>query len=249
MVMSDGLTMYFSSDRPGGFGDLDIYVTKRNSRNDAWGEPVNLGETINSAASDHSVTISNDGHRIIYTSERESGFGAGDLFVSYREDITSDAQWSKSENMGDWINTEKLEACPFFHYENNTIKLYYMGFRESSIGEADLYYSVWDEINQKFQSPILLDKVSSIAWDMHFEPHAGLIWSNREGGIGKDDIWMASFDKNDQEWGNPKCLKGNVNTVHSEGMPTITHDFSELYFHSDRPGGQGSFDIYLAAKE
>ena len=47
-VTKDGLSLYFGSHRPGGFGSVDIYVSQRASTNDPWGTPQNLGQTINS---------------------------------------------------------------------------------------------------------------------------------------------------------------------------------------------------------
>lgn len=245
MVMANGLTLYFSSDRPGGSGDLDIYVSHRTSINDVWQKPINLGSAINSSGSDHSVTISNDGHYMYFTSDMEGGEGVEDLYVSYRDDITSDITWSVAKNLGKSVNTKSLEACPLYHVENNRTELYFVSNRESGWGGMDLYYSVWNDDDEMFGNPKHL-KVSSTENDMHFEPVKGLIWSSRKGGVGKQDIWIANFNEEKEEWENPECLKYPINTEFDEGMPSITEDFSELYFHSNRPEGVGSFDIYIA---
>ncbi|PCJ94754.1 MAG: hypothetical protein COA50_10185 [Flavobacteriaceae bacterium] len=245
MVMPNGLTLYFSSDRPGGEGDLDIYVSYRNSLNEAWQKPINLGTAINSPGSDHSVAISKDGHYMYFTSDMEGGEGVEDLYISYREDITTDINWSVAKNLGKEINTKSLEACPLYHVENNRTELYFVSDRKSGWGGMDLYYSLWNEKEKIFGTPIHL-KVSSTENDMHFEPERGLIWSSRKGGVGKQDIWIANFNEEKEEWENAECLKYPINTVYDEGMPSIVKDFSELYFHSNRPEGVGSFDIYIA---
>ena len=91
-----------------------------------------------------------------------------------------------------------------------------------------------------------MSEINSPALDMHFEPMQGLMWSNRQCGAGGQDIWIASFSGENNEWINPIPLAYPINTKYEEGMPSITIDLKELIFHSNRPGGAGSFDIYAA---
>jgi hypothetical protein len=112
----------------------------------------------------------------------------------------------------------------------------------------DFFYSIWNEKIKAFQKPVWLEEVSSEGEDMHFEPLKGLLWTNRSGGIGKHDIWIASFNEKDNKWENPTCLAYPINTKHKEGMPTITHDYGEMFFHSDRPTGAGGYDIFVAKR-
>jgi hypothetical protein len=249
MILPDGLTMYFSSDRPGGLGDLDIYVTHRPTIKDSWDLPVHLESSINSIASDHSVTISPDGHYMYFTSEKDGGFGDADLYMSYRKDIMDDFGWGEADNLGELVNSDSLEACPLFHHENGETLLYFVSGRENGLGGMDLYYSSLNKEKNEFQKPTWLKDVSSPSEDMHFEPVNGLIWSDRDGGIGQSDIWIATYDEGEGIWKDPICLKFPINTEHREGMPSLTQDYSELYFHSNRPDGIGSYDIYYAIME
>jgi hypothetical protein len=245
MVTGDGLSLYFSSNRPGGLGDLDIYLSQRPARESEWGPAFNL-TVLNSEASDHSVTLSDDGHYIYFMSEREGGFGEGDIYISYREDIYDSLGWGKPENIGSVINTPLLESCPLFNIEDGKTVLYFVSSRIGGVGQIDIYRSEFnDEINE-FEEPVNLSKINTSFYDMHFEPIKGLIWSDRPGGIGKHDIWMATYDRDSLEWVDPVVLKPPINTEFNEGMPSITHDAKELYFHSDRPGGYGLHDIYVA---
>ena len=76
-VRADGLEMVFVSDRPGGAGAFDIYVTTRRSTRDAWSAPSRLGPEVNTAAGESRPSLSGDGRRL--------NFGrAGDIFVSTR---------------------------------------------------------------------------------------------------------------------------------------------------------------------
>jgi hypothetical protein len=75
-VSQDERMIIFSSDRPGGFGGSDIYISFKKSDN-SWSEPLNLGNDINSASSEYGATISPDGKYFFYTSGKN---GSEDIF-------------------------------------------------------------------------------------------------------------------------------------------------------------------------
>ena len=79
-ISTDGLLLYFVSDRPGGYGEYDIWVTRRASLSDSWGPPVNLGPTVNSSSSDGGPSISADGSTLFFHSKRPGGFGEAGLW-------------------------------------------------------------------------------------------------------------------------------------------------------------------------
>jgi hypothetical protein len=86
-ISADGLALFFSSDRPGGYGDdslpidkQDIWVTMRATKNDDWGTPMNLGPTVNTSASDNAPNISADGQTLYFSSRRPGGQGEYDLW-------------------------------------------------------------------------------------------------------------------------------------------------------------------------
>ena len=80
----DGLEIYVSSERPGGPGPRNIWVSTRASSSDPWSTPV-IVPTINSTVGDGSPTLSFDAKTLIFTSPRPGGFGANDLYMSTRE--------------------------------------------------------------------------------------------------------------------------------------------------------------------
>ena len=79
-ISPNGLLLFFYSKRPGGFGDFDLYVTRRATIDDDWGIPVNLGPTINTSASEASATILPDGSTLYFTSNRPGGVGGTDIY-------------------------------------------------------------------------------------------------------------------------------------------------------------------------
>ena len=66
-ISADGLCLYFSSTRVGGSGDGDIWVAKRATKDDPWGEPVNLGPNVNTSSNDWSPSISTDGLTLVFS--------------------------------------------------------------------------------------------------------------------------------------------------------------------------------------
>lgn len=249
MVLHDGLTLFFSSDRPGGYGDLDIYVSVRSSVHEPWGEPVNMGPEINSASADHSVTVSDDGHWMLFASERKGGLGSLDLYMTYREDTSDPSGWEEVKHAGDMINSSLWDSCPFFYTEESLLKVYFTSGRgdEQAIGAA--YVSTFNDGH--FSVPMGLAGMNNTGNVMHFEPSNGLIWANRDGGFadGGDDLWTAPERTGMNKWEKPIPLGENINSSSNEGMPSITSDESLLIFHSDRPGGEGKYDIYFAKPE
>jgi Tol biopolymer transport system component len=79
-ISPNGLLLFFYSNRPGGFGGQDLYMTRRATIDDDWGIPVNLGPTINTSASERSATILPDGSTLYFTSNRPGGVGGEDIW-------------------------------------------------------------------------------------------------------------------------------------------------------------------------
>jgi Tol biopolymer transport system component len=106
-VAADG-SLYFSSNRRGGFGRSDIYRAPRGAGG-AFGEPVNIGSPPNSSENEGDTFASPDERYLILTSNRPGGFGQGDLYVAFR---ATDGSWGHPINLGDTINTADTEFCP-----------------------------------------------------------------------------------------------------------------------------------------
>jgi len=85
-ISPDGLLLFFDSNRPGGFGNFDLYVTRRATLSDPWGEPMNLGPIINTAELEECARISADGSTLYWDSGRPDG-GDNDLWQASIEPI------------------------------------------------------------------------------------------------------------------------------------------------------------------
>jgi len=103
--------IYFTSNRRGGIGGLDIYVSTYDRKNQEWGKPKNLGRQINTPYNEETPFISKDGKRIYFSSQGHKGMGGFDIFYA---DKIGENKWSKPVNIGYPINTtdDDLFFCP-----------------------------------------------------------------------------------------------------------------------------------------
>lgn len=104
-ISADGRTLYFVSNRPGGYGGYDIW--KSTLTPGGWGEPVNLGPNVNTPYSEQSPYIHPDDNTLYFCSNGWPGFGGMDLFVSRAD---KDGKWQKPDNLGSPINTNNDES-------------------------------------------------------------------------------------------------------------------------------------------
>ncbi|TMA86990.1 MAG: hypothetical protein E6J63_15470 [Deltaproteobacteria bacterium] len=87
----DGKEVFFFSNRPGGWGDLDIWTSTRRNTHDVWSAPVNLGPRINTPVLDVTPNLSFDGLTMILGSNRPGGVGGNDLYVTTRSKHVNDS--------------------------------------------------------------------------------------------------------------------------------------------------------------
>lgn len=107
-LSADGRMLYFVSNRSGGFGRRDIYLSKLN-KNEQWGKPVNIGPDINSSFDDISPFIHPNGQRLYFSTDGRLGFGGFDIYFSEKEEN----RWSRPTNFGYPINTHNDEVSMY----------------------------------------------------------------------------------------------------------------------------------------
>lgn len=101
-MSSDGKTLYFVSDRPGGLGGTDIYITRRRA-DGTWGAPENIGEPVNTPGNERSPFIHSDSETLYFSSDGHPGVGNLDIFYVRKNDK---GKWKEPVNIGVPINTE-----------------------------------------------------------------------------------------------------------------------------------------------
>ncbi|HVZ25755.1 MAG TPA: hypothetical protein VG842_06870, partial [Sediminibacterium sp.] len=125
--------LYFCSNRPGGYGGLDLYVSYRQP-NGRWGPAINMGPEINTAGDEQAPFIHADNQTLYFTSNGLPGYGESDLFVIRKK---PDGSWGKPENLGYPINTIENEGSMAVSADGLTA--YYASDRSDSRGGLDLY--------------------------------------------------------------------------------------------------------------
>jgi Tol biopolymer transport system component len=249
-VSKDGLSLYFTSDRPGGYGNLDIWVSHRATEDDAWGVPANLGPVINSAISDNATALSRDGHWLFFA-RNPSGFGQIDIWASWREHTDDDFHWGPPFNLGAGVNSVFAEGTPSFleNDEGYAPQLFFFSTRPG-IGLADIYVSELQS-NGVFGPAAIVPELSGPARDIspsvRFDGLEIFFHSDRPGSVG-NDLWVSTRNSAFDAWSAPQNLGSTVNTAFSDQQPHIAADRETLYFASDRPGGIGLIDLYVTTR-
>lgn len=132
-ISEDGNQLIFASDRPGGLGGLDLYISKK--INGDWGPAVNLGPEINTPFNEDRPFLINKGKTLFFSSQGHRNMGGYDIF---RSDLQSNNLWSQPENLGYPINTPDDNI--FFMPIDNGRSGYYSIYKETGgAGNRDIY--------------------------------------------------------------------------------------------------------------
>ena len=144
-VTADGNTMYFASDRPGGLGGVDIYVSKK-LPNGSWGVPQNAGPAINTSSNEDFPNISPDGKTLYFSSQGHTGMGGYDIYKAIWNDSTN--LWSSVQNMGYPINTPDDDMN--FRLAANGSYGYISQVRKGGMGGLDVYRIKFNDVEQRY---------------------------------------------------------------------------------------------------
>ena len=252
-VSKNGLSLYFASTRPGGLGGEDLWVAKRASTRDSWNAPVNLGIIINTEANERSPALSRDGHLLFFATTRGGGSGGFDIWVAWRHDTRDDFGWQTPVNLGTQFNTAATDAGPgYFENDDGGLPLLFLASnRLGGAGGLDIYVSELTA-NGSFAPPILVNELSGPSNDLTpAVGHDGLeiiIASNRQGTIGAQDLWVSTRNAVGDPWLAPVNVGPVLNSTFNDNFPSVSSDRETLFFSSDRPGGSGGADIYIATR-
>ncbi|MEN9639579.1 MAG: hypothetical protein RLZZ262_1448 [Bacteroidota bacterium] len=132
-ISKDGNTMYFVSNRPGGQGGTDLYMTTK--ENGKWSDPVNLGPKINTAGNEQFPFISSEGY-LYFASNGHAGLGGLDIFVS--EQVAGD--WQFPVNLGSPINTNHDDFSLIYDKELN--QGFFCSSRSGNANDDIFFYKV-----------------------------------------------------------------------------------------------------------
>ncbi len=247
-ISADGLSLYFCSNRPSGVGGMDIWVTTRETKDDPWGTPVNLGPTINSPVSDGGVSISSDGLSLYFSSMRPAGYGDGDCWVTTRDTIHD--EWGAPMNLGPTVNSSADQCYPSISADE--LALYFASNRGGGVGAYDLWVTTRETIHDPWDNPLNLGPTvnSSV-----YEVDPGISGDGRtlffaststSNSSSQTDIWMTSRTTTDDPWGEPVNLGPTINSSAWEDYPNVSADGSTLFFRYSQSGRWSGGDIWQA---
>lgn len=254
-ISKDGLSLYFHSNNPGGYGAADIYVSQRPSIDGPWGPPQNLGPNINTSAGDASPFLSHDGHHLYFQSGRTGGCGGADLYVSRRHNKRDDFGWQPPVNLGCLVNsTVNDQQLWVFEDETTGITtLYFTSNRPGGLGGSDIYASELQP-DETFGPAVLVTELSSPKNDggvtVRRDGLEVIFSSNRPGSIGAlgdDDLWVSTRPSTSDPWSAPVNLGPVVNSMYTDGLPELSFDGTTLYFNSADPT-LTSFDLFVSTR-
>lgn len=183
-LSGDNKKLYFASDKPGGYGGMDIWVTT--FENGLWQIPQNLGPEVNTPFDEIAPFLAIDGKTFYFSSNGHPGFGGFDVFTTYKK---SDSSWAPVVNMGSTINTRSNEVSFVVHAGGT--KAYFASDRNGGFGGYDLYETlipttlqpqpmtiVYGRITDTFSVDLLPNAVVEF-FDMHSNALITQVYANK----------------------------------------------------------------------
>ncbi|MEX1138284.1 MAG: hypothetical protein WEF53_02915 [Bacteroidota bacterium] len=257
-LSTDGLSLYFASNRSGGTGGLDIWVSQRACVDCPWGAPVNLGSMVNSTVNDNGPELSVDGHLLFFFSFRQGGEGGADLYMSRRTDPRDNFGWEAPVNLGPVVNTSMDEGGPNYIalVENGTANLYFNRGDQSAPGvpgNTDIYRVKFTRNGEIRGLPELVVELSALGFanqgpSIRKDGREILFQSDRSGTLGFGDLWVSTRPSVHHSWSIPVNLGAPLSSGGNEQGPDLSHDGRTLVWASSRAGGAGQFDIWMSTR-
>ena len=211
-------------------------------------EIVNLGGKVNSEYKEYSPVVSADESIMVFTARKpDSKGGDVDEYGEYMEDIyiskKVNGEWSTPQNM-EWINTAGHEAAVGLSPDGSQLIIFIGDVK----GGGDIFYCKQNK-DGSWVKPKSFSK--EISKKSSYEPSAVIsndgnrlfFVSNRDGGYGGLDIYVATKDKKGN-WEDPVNLGPTINSEYDEDAPFLDIDGVTLYFSSDGHPGMGDADIF-----
>lgn len=207
--------------------------------------PVNLGDSVNTRASEYLPSVTLDGKTIVFT--RNVNGNNEDFYETH---IGPDGKWSLAKPLEGNINTPDNEGAQNISQDGQM--LVFTGCnRPDGFGSCDIYYAL--RTRQGWSTPQNIgEPINSEFWESQpcLSPDKrDLYFAARDpSGFGGSDIWVSHRQPNGA-WGNPQNLGTNINTRGDESCPFIHADNQTLYFTSNGLPGYGGTDLFVVRKD
>ncbi|UCE27198.1 MAG: PD40 domain-containing protein [Candidatus Coatesbacteria bacterium] len=243
VIPEDGSYMIFVSDRPGGYGSFDLWISY--NVGGEWQPPQNLGAEVNTAGIESAPFLADEDTTLYFVSSGSGGYGSMDIWTC---PLTDGVPGTKT-NIGPEINTAAHECCPAITTDGQT--LYICSDRAGSLGQMDIWVSeksggTWGE-PYNIGSVLNTSQTDCPRW-LSDDGDTLLITTGRAGGYGLTDLWYAV--KSGEDWNEPVNMGPEVNSYDYELGPGFYCNHGDMggviYFGSGRSGGEGGWDIWMS---
>lgn len=250
-ISADGNRLYFfSSDRPGGRGGEDVWVSNRGA-NGEWQRPTLMPSPITTTGNEAPEIISNDGNMMILFGNYDGTFGGGDLFYSYNQGN----RWTIPCNMGGGINSKYFEADVTISPDGKTLLF---TSEENRVGRGssdhyDIYISqlingFWT-VPKKLPSSINLQKSNQRGAYLSSDGRTLYFSSTGHASFGGYDLFVTRrIGDGWDNWTKPENMGKEVNTVLNDLYISVPSSGSYLYFNRNTTGnnndGYGESDLF-----
>lgn len=225
-----GESLYFCSNRPGGIGGNDIWVSRRDPDTGDWSTAVNLGAGVNSTGGDCGPNVSADGHLLFLTSNR--GGGPNDIYVAWRFDVTDDLAWEAPVRLGPGVSSPLFEFSPFYQESAEEGRANFYFERGTSNVATDIFAGAVRRTGETMGPSTAVTELNSTGAEGHptlrFDAREVFIHSNRDGI--NFDIWVSERPNVLAEWSAPvKVAALNTTPLH-EIHPSLSRDGQTIFF-------------------
>jgi Tol biopolymer transport system component len=220
---------------------------------------MNLGPNVNTSFAERSPSLSRDGRYLFFATNRPGGFGAFDIWVSWRARKHNDFGWQPPVNLGAGVNSAAGDFGPAW-LENKRIGIPHLLFssgRPGGTGGIDIYGSEL-LLNGSFGPAFQISELNTPQNDFRptIRPDGRELFfdSDRPGptdvnGIGLRDLWVSTRETVSGTWSTPENLGPIVNTEFNDTLPALSSNGRTLILTSDRPGGFGGSDLYVSFRD
>jgi hypothetical protein len=247
-LSKDGLSLYFTSNRSDGLGNLDIWVSHRSSIDAPWEAALNLGSPVNTTGADFAPNLSADGHLLFLSSTRGGNI---DIYVSHRTHTDDDFGWDLPARLGSGVNTADAEQAPMFlqSAESGPTNLY---FNRGGLAllQADIYSAAVTRDGEALGPAVLVSELSvagaNDAGATVRKDGKEIFFFSTRPGVGGIDLWTSTRSSVEEPWSDPVNV-ATLNTTSNEQTPSLSHDGRTLVFGSNRPGSLGN-DIWITTR-
>ena len=259
-ISKSGLDLYFRTYNYNPVTKIwswDIFVSHRDSIEDEWEDPINLGTNINTDRNELCSFVTIDGHWIYFVSNRTGAIGGSDLWVSHRKDKRDDQGWDTPINLGPQVNSTSGETGPCI-FEDEATGQVTLFFTRSVSGKNKIFScQMLDKVTTGLAAPVdELNYPGAADWHAFVRRKDGLevIFCSDRDTPGMSDLFVSTRPTTMDSWSTPVNLGPDVNSERQEGRPSISWDGTTLYFWTDRepePGYEGQYwwlKIYQATR-